>query len=96
MPARANLTSLAPRGENGFNALEEKSMPSTSCAGSLVGDYMICDARLFREWRDWAFPPHVADKILKRFLEWRPFVRGTTFWLSARKRWIVGAGTSVK
>ena len=41
-------------------------------------------------------PPHVADKILKRFLEWRSFIRGTTFWLSARKRWIVGAGTSVK
>src|ERR1700722_9805168 len=100
MTAGANLTSLAPRGENGFNALEEKSMPSIGCAGSLVGDYMICDARLFREWRDWAFPrmwPTRSSTIKQgRFLEWRPFIRGTTFWLSARKRWIVGARTSVK
>ena len=83
-----------------FHASEEKSTPSTSCAGSLVGDYMICDARLFRVWRDWAFPrmsPTRSSTIKRgRFLEWRPFIRGTTFWLSARRRWIVGAGTSVK
>ena len=34
---------------------KEKRVIDKLC-GSLVGDYMICDARLFREWRDWAFP----------------------------------------
>src|SRR6478672_1986520 len=98
MPARANFSSLAPRGENGFNALEKKSVSSTSCAGSLVGGCMICDARLFREWRDWAFPrmSQTRSSTIKRgrFLEWRQFIRGTTFWLSVSKRWIVGASTS--
>ena len=55
---------------------------------------------LRRTWRDWALPrmsPARSSTIKRgRFLEWRPFIRGTTFWLSARKRWIVGAGTSVK
>ena len=51
-------------------------------------------------WRDCAFhrmSPTRSSTIKRgRFLAWRPFIRGTTFWLSARKRWIVGAGTSVK
>ena len=91
-------TSLAPRGESAFNASGKKSAPSTSSAGSRVGDCMICDARLFREWRDWAFPrtsPTRSSTIKRaRFRGWRPCTKGTTFWLSVRKRWIVGASTS--
>ena len=72
-------------------------MPSTSCAGSLVGDYMICDARLFREWRDWAFPrmSRTRSSTIKqaRFLEWPRYIRGTISSLNEKKRWIGGVLT---
>jgi hypothetical protein len=97
---RESRTSLAPQRESAFNVLERVSARSISCARSLVGDCMICGAQLFREWRDWAFPRMSRTRFstikLARFLEWRPFIRGTTFWPIVRKRWIVGAYTLSK
>src|SRR5262249_49447297 len=55
---------------------------------------MTSDARLFREWHDWAFRrmSRTRFSIIKRarLREWPLFIRGTTFSLSVRKRLIDG------
>src|SRR5580693_5077388 len=96
MPARANFSSLAPRGENGFNALEKKSVSSTSCAGSL--GWRLHDLRrtIVSGMARLGIPPHVADKILNH-------QAGTISGVAAvyqrhdflaGRGWIVGAFTS--
>src|SRR5262245_42162893 len=73
-----------------FQQFGGESAPSTNFVESLVGDFMTSDARLFREWHDWAFRrmSRTRFSIIKRarFREWPPFIRGTTFSLSVRKR----------
>ena len=41
---------------NAANGNGGNNPPVGECETCIDGDYMICDARSFREWRDWAFP----------------------------------------
>ena len=97
MPARANLTSLAPRGKKVSTLWKRKACHRQAVR---ITGWRLHDLRrtIVSGLARLGIPPHVADKILNHQAGTISGVAAVyqrhDFLLSVRKRWIVGAFTS--